>query len=59
MDNGQLIIDNVEIYSVVGQKLNNYQLSTVNSQFVIDVSHLANGMYYLRVGNKVVKFVKN
>ena len=59
MDNGQLTMDNVEIYSVVGQKLNNYQLSTVNYQLIIDVSHLANGMYYLRVGNKVVKFVKN
>ena len=63
---GQLTITNyefqendvIEVYSVMGQKL---QSKIVNRQpeIVIDVSHLANGMYYLRVGNKVVKFVKN
>ena len=58
IDNGQLIIDNVEIYSVVGQKLNNYQLSTVNSQLIIDVSGLASGMYFLKINNQVVKFIK-
>jgi len=56
--NGQLIIDNVEIYNVVGQKLNNYQLSIVNSQLIIDISHLATGMYFLRIGNKTARFVK-
>ena len=36
------------------------QSKTVNlqSEIVIDVSHLASGMYYLKVDNKVVKFVK-
>ena len=58
IDNGQLTMDDVEIYNVVGQRLNNYQLSTVNSQLTIDVSHLANGMYYLKIGNQVTKFIK-
>ena len=48
----------IEIYDVVGQKLNSYQFSIVNCQLIIDVSHLANGMYYLKVGNKTVRFVK-
>ena len=64
---GQLTIDcrdgarpvpTVEIYSVVGQRLNNYQLSIVNYQLIIDVSHLASGMYFLKIGDKVTKFVK-
>ena len=58
IENGELTIENVEIYNVVGQKLNNYQLSIVNYQLIIDVSPLASGMYFLKVGNKAVKFVK-
>ena len=27
-------------------------------EVIIDVSHLANGMYFLKVGNQVVKFIK-
>jgi len=64
--NGQLTIDNgefkentvIEIYDVIGRILNNYQLSIVNYQLIIDVSHLAKGMYYLKVGNQVTKFIK-
>jgi len=50
--------DIVEIYSVVGQKLNNYQLSIINCQLVIDVSPLAAGMYYLKIAGQTIKFVK-
>ena len=50
--------DVVEIYDVVGRTLNNYQFSIVNSQLIIDVSHLVSGMYYLKLDNRVVKFVK-
>ena len=58
INNEQLIIKNVEIYSVVGQKLNDYQMSNVNYQLIIDVSHLPNGIYFLKAGNNTVKFVK-
>jgi len=27
-------------------------------EVIIDVSHLTNGMYFLKVGNQVVKFIK-
>ena len=48
----------IQIYSVVGQLLNNYQFSIVNSQLIIDISHLAAGMYYLKIDNRIAKFVK-
>ena len=58
----ELQINDVEIYSVMGQKLNNYQISIVNYQLTIDVSHLANGVYYLKIqtdnGIVMKKFVK-
>jgi len=58
IDNGQLTTENVEIYNAVGQKqkiIDNYQLPIVNS---IDVSHLASGLYVLKIRNKTVKFLK-
>ena len=58
MDNEQLTIDNVTIYDIMGKTINNYQLSILNSQLKLDVSHLPAGMYYLRIGDKTVKFVK-
>ena len=48
IDNGQLTIKNVEIYDIVGQKVN-YQLSTVNYQLSIDISHLPKGIYNVKV----------
>ena len=51
----------VEIYNVVGQLLYQINKSTnkqINNEISIDVSHLAVGMYFLKVDNKVVRFVK-
>jgi hypothetical protein len=47
----------IEIYDVVGKKLStfNFQLSTNE----IDISHLANGMYFLKIDGKTVKIIKN
>jgi hypothetical protein len=58
IENGELTMNNVAIFDIMGRTINNYQLSIVNYQLIIDVSHLANGMYYLKVGNKTVRFVK-
>ena len=55
-------IENVEIYDVVGQLLYQINKSTnnqINNEISIDVSHLASGMYFLKVDNKVVKIIKN
>ena len=59
IDNGELTINNVEIYDIMGKTLNNCQLSIINSQLKIDVSHLPSGIYFLRVGNRTAKFIKN
>ena len=59
MENGELRIENVEIYDIMGKTLNNYQFSIINSQLKINVSHLPAGIYFLRVGNRMAKFVKN
>jgi hypothetical protein len=48
--------ESIEIYDIVGKKLStfNFQLSTNE----INISHLANGMYFLKVDGKTVKVVK-
>ena len=49
----------VEIYSVVGQRLMQLPCrDVINHVSTIDVSGLANGMYYLKIGDKTVRFVK-
>jgi len=62
--NGQLRITNyelrentvIEIYDIYGKKLSHFTIH--DSQFTIDISHLANGMYFLKVDEKVVKVIK-
>jgi len=62
---GQLRITNyelresttIEIYNVVGQKLLSIE-SLKSTETTIDIQHLTNGMYFLKVGNQVVRFVK-
>ena len=58
IDNGQWTMDNVKIFDITGRTLNNYPLSIINSQLKIDVSSLSSGIYYLKIDNRVVKFVK-
>jgi len=46
----------IEIFNIVGQNVGAYPCG--RPETTIDISHLANGMYYLRIWEKVVKFVK-
>ena len=60
IESGKLKIEHVEIYDVYGRNIVNCQLSIVNS---IDVSHLANGMYFIKIitedgSQQMKKFVK-
>lgn len=61
IDNGELKIERVEIYDVVGEKIIHYPLSIFNSQLTIDVSALPSGIYFITVtddaGNRVVRKV--
>jgi len=63
--NGQLKITNyelredamIEIYDVMGQKLLSIE-SLQSTETTIDVTHLEKGLYFLKFGNQVVRFVK-
>jgi len=48
----------IEIYNVVGQVVFTSQLSKLSPETTIDISHLANGLYFLKVDGKMVKIVK-
>ena len=48
----------VEVYDIVGQVVFKSYLSKSSPETTIDISHLANGMYFLKVDGKVVKVVK-
>ena len=62
--------DVIEIYNVVGQKLQSAPFNSPEGgklpsfggagggEMVIDISHFANGMYYLRIADKMVKIIK-
>ena len=58
IENGELIIDNVEIYNVVGQKVMSLQ-PLQSPKATINVSHLANGVYFIKVNNKINKLIIN
>jgi len=59
----------IEIYNVMRQKLLSAPFNSpeggklpsfggAGGGSTIDVSHLASGMYFLKIGNQVVRFVK-
>jgi hypothetical protein len=64
---GQLVIEmseignrtsEIQIYDIVG-KLQQSKIVNLQSEIILDISHLANGLYYLRIEDRVVKIVKN
>jgi len=61
-EGGAYEAETVEIFNIVGQKLlsqnSPFEGGSGMSEITIDISHLANGMYYLKVNGKTVKFVK-
>ena len=58
----QQAIEGVEIYNVLGEKLNIGQLTANNNQLTLDVSKLNSGIYFVNVktkeGIRTAKFVK-
>ena len=55
--NYELGITNVEIFDMVGKKIQS-KIVNLKSKIELDISHLANGIYFLRVDGKMVKVVK-
>ena len=50
-------VESVEIYDAVGQVVA-YCIRLPDDEIAIDISHLASGLYFLKVDNKVFKVVK-
>ena len=49
----------VAIFDVVGRNVGAYRIRPENDESTIDISHLANGMYFININNRVIKVVKN
>jgi hypothetical protein len=47
----------IDIYDIVGKKLSTFNLQLPNDE--IDISHLARGLYFLKIDGKMVKIIKN
>jgi len=48
----------VEVYDVVGQVVFTSAMSNLSPETTIDISHLTNGMYFLKVDGKTFKVIK-
>jgi len=54
------IINNINILDVTGKPIKSYKnIDRINTSFRIDVSDLANGTYFIKIGNTIKSFVKN
>jgi len=50
--------NNIELFDVVGMNVGAYRIRPTEEETVIDISHLAAGLYFLKVDGKTVKVVK-
>jgi len=53
------IAEVVEVYDVVGQVVFTSAVSALSPETTIDISHLSNGMYFLKIDGKMYKVIKN
>ena len=49
----------IEIYDIVGRVVLSSAMSKFSPETTIDISHLANGMYFLKIDGKMFKVIKN
>ena len=57
IESGELKIENVDIYDIYGKK-HVSQFTFHDSQVEINISHLATGIYFLRIDGKTMKLIK-
>jgi len=48
----------IELFDVVGMNVGAYRIRPTEEETVIDISHLAAGLYFLKIDGKTVKIVK-
>jgi hypothetical protein len=58
IENGQMPIENVEIFDVAGRSVETHCNASLQGEITINISDLANGMYFLKIGNRTARFVK-
>ena len=58
IDNGQLRIDNVEVFDVYGRKLSSNHLITSSPHHLINISHLHSGIYFVKITTEAGEVVK-
>jgi len=58
IDNGELRIENVEVFDIYGSKLSSHHLITSSSHHLINISHLPAGTYFLRLDGIILKVIK-
>ena len=60
IENYELSMGEIEIYDVVGKRVGaTHALPLQDGNITIDISYLTNGMYFLKIGNRTVKIIKN
>ena len=55
----KLQVTNIEVFDIFGRKLSFNHLINSSSNHLINISHLSNGIYFLKVDEKVMKVIKN
>ncbi|MCL2073774.1 MAG: T9SS type A sorting domain-containing protein [Marinilabiliaceae bacterium] len=55
-ENSNVIHPLVELFDITGRKLLTFKLDKLSTE--IDISHLSAGIYFLKIGNEMVKVVK-
>jgi uncharacterized repeat protein (TIGR02543 family) len=58
IENGELSTGIIEIFNIMGKRVFYEPFSNFNSQFSINISHLPNATYILRIGTRVAKIIK-
>jgi hypothetical protein len=57
IESKQPISNNIEVYDVLGKLLTTFYTSG-ETKFTLDISHLANGVYFVKVNGEMVKIEK-
>jgi hypothetical protein len=58
VESGNLRVENVEIYSVIGKKVLTTQVSQISPETVINISHLTAGVYFLKISTEAGEVIK-
>lgn len=58
-DNEKVKLNSIEIYSITGKMVLKTNFNSFKKEQKIDVSKLKSGLYFLKINNKTIKFIKN